>query len=410
MRKVVVTGIGMINPIGRSTKECYQNLCDLKLGIRPLNEQLTEQTGVLFGGVIEGYEPLDFFSKKEIRSLDLVTQYGLIAADEACLDAKLEEVTDRTRIGVNVSSGIGGIQTIQTEMQKAEKKGYKKVSPLFIPKAITNIIAGNIAIKHQCYGICNALVTACASSTDAIGHAKMYIEQGLTDVMITGGSEASVSELGLAGFQNLTALSKATDVTKASTPFDVNRSGFVMGEGACVLILEELEHAKARGAHIYGQVAGYGATCDASHITAPDSSGVHAKRALINALDQAGVTTKDVKHINCHGTSTPLNDKGEVNFINQVFEDVPVTLTSTKGNTGHLLGAAGSTEAAFALLSINDSLITPTLNTLDIDPDCNADICIKEVRKLESKYAISLSLGFGGHNGALVLKRGSDVK
>lgn len=411
MRKVVVTGIGMINSLGNNADECFDGLLNKKLGISEVSSEITEASSVKFAGLVKDYNPTDHFNKRALRSFDLVNQYGILAAREAAIHANIQAITNRDRIGCNVTSGIGGMSTIEKEILNASEKGFGRISPSFIPKAIINLVAGNIAIDLKCNGICNSVVTACASSTDAIGHAKMYIESNMADVMITGGSEACVNKTSLAGFNNLGALSRGETVETASIPFDVNRSGFVMGEGASVLVLEEEQHAINRGAKILGYIEGYGATCDANHITAPDPEAEFGVKAVNIALNQANIIPTDVRHINCHGTSTPLNDAGEVKLLSKVYqEDINIpTITSTKSNTGHLLGAAGSTEAAFCIMSLNKKVITPTINTKQLDETCVVDVCLDEVRENDSEYAMSLSLGFGGHNSCIVMKKGPDA-
>lgn len=408
MRKVVVTGIGMINGLGHDYKTCFEAITNGDGAIKQLSPELTEATGVKFGAPVCDYVPSDYFNKRALRSYDLVNQYAILAAREAAANAGLDIIENRDSIGVNVTSGIGGIETIANEVETAVTRGYKRVSPSFIPKAIINLVAGNVAIDLKCHGICNSLVTACASSTDAVGHAKMYIENGLVDVMVTGGAEACVNEISLAGFQNLGALSRGETADRASIPFDEQRSGFVMGEGACVLILEAEEHAKQRGAKILGYIEGYGATCDANHITAPDPEATYGVKAVETALKQANLTAKEVGLINCHGTSTPLNDAGEIKLLTKVYKDniLKPYVTSTKSNTGHMLGAAGATEIAFSILSLNNKIVTPTIGTKVVAEECNANICLEETKSIDTDYAMSLSLGFGGHNSCIIMKRG----
>lgn len=406
-KRVVITGLGTINSVGLDAKSAWENLKVGKLGISKLDEDIIERTGVKFAGKIVDYDPLQYFSKKEVRRMDLCSQFALVAAKEAAKDAKLENIENRERIGCNITSGIGGLITIQNNVETAVAKGYKKVSPMFIPNAIINLVAGNVAIDLDCKGICTPIVTACASSTDAIGHAMMYIQSGAVDVMVTGGSEAAIKESGLAGFQNMGALSKAENVEEASIPFDENRSGFVMGEGSGVLVLEEYEHAKKRGATIYGEVVGYSNTCDAMHITAPDEEAIQGQRAVRQAMEQAKVTPKDVKYVNAHGTSTPLNDKGEIKLLKKIYGDdfESVNITSSKSMTGHVLGGTGAIEAYITAMSLQEQLITPTINTKELDQDCNGNICLEKTKEIETEYGMSVSLGFGGHNSVIILKR-----
>ncbi len=406
-RKVVITGIGTINSIGLDAKETWENAKLGKLGISPIDEQLFSATKVKYAGVIKNYDASKYFDRKQVRRLDLATQYAIIASREAAKDSKLDEIVDRTRIGVNVTSGIGGMHTIEDNILKAADKGFGKISPMFIPNSIVNLVSGNVAIELEANGICTPLVTACASSTDAIGHAAMYIKQGLVDIMVAGGAEATINKTALAGFANMGALSKADEVTKASIPFDQERSGFIMGEGAATLVLEEYEHAKARGAKIYGFVAGYGATCDANHITAPDSSAKHGVRAAQIAINDANIDCTQINLVNAHGTSTPLNDAGENKLLNALFDEhvSDVHVTSTKSMTGHLLGATGALEALLTIKSLNEQIVTPTINTQNVDSEISLNVALQE-KSIKTDYAMSFSLGFGGHNSVIVLKNG----
>ncbi len=406
-RRVVITGIGTINSVGNDVKSTWDGLKSGKLGISQVEDSITETTGVKFAGKITDYDPKQYFDRKQIRRLDLATQFALIASREAAQDANLEAIEDRSRIGVNVTSGIGGIETIEDNILKAADKGFTKISPMFIPGAIVNLVAGNVAIELDCKGICTPTVTACASSTDGIGHGAMYIENGLVDVMVTGGAEAAANRTGLAGFQNMGALTSSETVEEACVPFSSKRSGFVMGEGAAVLVLEEYEHAKARGAKIYGFVEGYGATCDANHITAPDSEARMGRMAAEIAIAKAGIESKQIGYVNAHGTSTPLNDKGENTLLTALYggANMPI-VTSTKSMTGHLLGATGALEAIATVLSLNEGICTPTIGTDIIDPEINLDVCLHEARAIDTEYGISFSLGFGGHNAAVVFKKG----
>lgn len=406
-RKVVITGIGTINSVGLNAKDTWEGLKAGKLGISAVDPEVTEQTGVKFAGKITNYDAKEHFDRKQVRRLDLTSQYGIIAAREAAKDAKLDEIVDRTRIGVNVTSGIGGLETIEDNILKAGEKGFGKISPMFIPGAIVNLVGGNIAIDLNCNGICVPPVTACASSTDGIGHAAMYIANGMVDVMVTGGSEAAANRTGLAGFQNMGALTSADTLEEACVPFSATRSGFVMGEGAATLVLEEYEHAKARGAKIYGFVSGYGASCDANHITAPDSEAKMGLYAAKTAIENAGITPSEVGYVNTHGTSTPLNDKGEDILLHKLYAgtEMPI-VTSTKSMTGHLLGATGALEAIATVLSLNEGICTPTIGTKQIDPDISLNVCLENAKPISTEYGISFSLGFGGHNSVIVLKKG----
>lgn len=407
MRKVVITGIGTINSVGLNATDTWEGLKAGKLGISQLPDEYTEETGVKFAGKITDYKATDYFDRKQARRLDKSSQFAIIAAREAATDANLQTIENRARIGVNVTSGIGGIETIEDNILKAADKGFNKISPMFIPGSIVNLVAGNVAIDLNCQGLCIPPVTACASSTDGIGHAAMYIQNGLVDVMVTGGAEAAANMTGLAGFQNMGALTSNETVETACVPFSKDRSGFVMGEGAGALILEEYEHAKKRGAKIYGFVEGYGATCDASHITAPDPDAKMGLEAAKQAIANAGINVDQVGYVNAHGTSTPLNDKGEDTLLNKLYTgDVKPVVTSTKSMTGHLLGATGAVEAIATVLSLQEQVCTPTVGTTEIDPDISLDVCLNEAKPLDTDYGISFSLGFGGHNSVVVFKKG----
>ncbi len=403
MKRVVITGLGAMSPLGNDLSSTWSGMKSAKNGITLLPDEIREAIGVHVGGQLQGYDETEHFNRKQIRTYDRVNQISILAAREAAQDAKLDTINARERIGVNISSGIGGLQTIQEQILAVPEKGYKRVSPLFIPRALINLVAGNVAIDLDVHGITNSVVTACASSTDAIGHAMHYIQSGMVDVMVTGGSEATICEVGLAGFNNMKALSRSENPDYASIPFDKNRNGFVMGEGAGVLILEELEHAQKRGAQIYGEVVGYAATCDANHITAPDSEGTYTKLAVKSALKMANINPEDINFINAHGTSTPLNDATESMVFGELLPGVNVT--SSKSMTGHLLGAAGAIEAINVVKSLEEGVITPTINSKEID-ECTAKInIVRELTKTQGKYAMSTSLGFGGHNSVAIFKK-----
>ncbi len=403
MKRVVITGMGTINPLGNNIEETWNAMRTGTNGIKRLDEELSTTVGVNVAGTLNNYDANKYFDRKEQRVYDKVAQLALIAAREAATNANLDQVENRDRIGTNVSSGIGGMNTIEQEIIGAQNRGYNRISPLFIPKAIVNLVPGNIAIDQNIHGITNAVVTACASSNDAIGHAFHYIQSGMLDVMLTGGAEASVCPAALAGFANMKALNKTDDPEYASIPFDKNRSGFVMGEGAAVLVLEELEHAKARGAEIYGEVVAYGATCDASHITAPDSEGIYAKKAVEIALKQANISAGELGMINAHGTSTPLNDQIEAKIFTELQEQIAVT--SSKSMTGHLLGAAGAVEAINVIKSLQEQIVTPTINTKELDEATEKINIITSPTELAMDYGLSTSLGFGGHNACIIFKR-----
>jgi len=404
MRRVVITGMGTINPLAHNTKDTWDAMKNGKLGVNETTEEIQKEAGVKFAANVKDFDANEHFDRKTLRSLDLVSQYAVVAAREAAIDANIKEIEDRFRIGCNVTSGIGGFDSIYEGIFKGADKGYNRMSPLFIPKVLINLVAGNVAIDQNLKGICNSVVTACASSTDAIGHATHYIQSGMVDVMVTGGSEAACSKVPLAAFNNMKALSKAETVEKASIPFDKDRSGFVMGEGAAVLVLEDLEHALKRGATIYGEVVGYGASCDASHITAPDATGEPAVTAVNMALHTADITGEQIGMVNAHGTSTPLNDKSESNLFKKTLSS-DVAVTSTKSMTGHLLGGAGALEAISVVKSLEEQIVTPTINTTNLDEECHENVVLNEIKEKEMTYALSTSLGFGGHNAAIVLKK-----
>lgn len=408
MRRVVVTGLGAITPIGKNVKEMWaaveQGLC----GIAPITHYDTEGRKVTLAAEVKDFVPEDFLDKKEIRKMDRFTQFAMVAAKEAMADASLDmEKENAGRCGVIVSSGIGGIETIQNETVKGEEKGYDRVSPYFIPMGICNMAAGQIAISHGFKGMCNSVVTACAGGTNAIGDAFRHIRDGYAEVMMCGGAEASITPLGMGGFTSLKALSTATDPNRASIPFDAERSGFVMGEGAGILVLEEYEHAVKRGAHIYCEVVGYGANCDAHHITAPLEDGSGAADCMAIALEDAGIHAEDISYINAHGTSTPLNDKGETLAIKRAFGEYAkkVMVSSTKGMTGHMLGAAGAVEGIICTLSVCNDFVPATINYQVPDENCDLDIVPNEGRQTTVQYAMSNSLGFGGHNASVIFKK-----
>ncbi|MCR5630004.1 MAG: beta-ketoacyl-ACP synthase II [Eubacterium sp.] len=408
MRKVVVTGLGALTPVGNNAKDTWESIKAGKCGIDFIKRYDATDYKVKVAGELKDFSPEGVLEKSELRKMDEYIIYAICAATEAVKDAgiKIEE-EDPYRCGIIFSSGIGGIGTIQKETKRALERGYERVSPYFIPLAIANMGAGNVAIKTGFKGICTSTVTACASGTNAVGDAFRQIRDGYQDVMLCGGSEAAVDELGIGGFTSMHALSTSSDPNRASIPFDAERSGFVMGEGAGALILEEYEHAKARGAHIYCEIAGYGATCDANHITAPLEDGSGAAKCMENAIKDAGLKPEDITYINAHGTSTKLNDKGETLAIKKAFADCydKVLVSSTKSMTGHMLGASGAVEAIIAALSVADDVVPPTVNYKVPDEECDLDIVPNEARKVTVNAAISNSLGFGGHNATVLFKK-----
>ena len=358
---------------------------------------------------IKNYNPQDYFDQKQSKRLDRSSQLGIIAAREAVKDSNItKENTNFDRVGTFVSSGIAGLTTIQEQCKINFEKGNRRVSPMFIPMSIANMPAGNVAIELGAKGESISILSACASSTHAIGEAYKTIKLGAEDVIIAGGTEAAICEVGIAGFENMKALSSATDITRASIPFDKERSGFVMGEGAGVLVLEELEHAQKRGAKIYAEIIGYGATSDAYHITSPAPDGEGAARAMTRAIEDAKISPENIIYINAHGTSTHLNDVGETMAIKKVLGEEAskkVLVSSTKGNTGHLLGAAGGVEAIVCIKAIEENYVPATINYKVEDPECDLDIVPNVGRNVNVEYAMSNSLGFGGHNASIIFKK-----
>ena len=410
-RRVVVTGMGAITPIGNNVEEFFNGLIEGKCGIDNITLFDTEKFKVKLAAEVKEYNPEEHFDRRSAKRLDRFSQFAMIAAREAIKDSGItKENTDMERIGIVVSSGIGGLGTIEEQNINLNQKGPDRVSPMYIPMAICNMAAGNIAIDLGIRGESECIVTACASGTHSIGEALRLIRHGYQDAMLCGGCEASITPSGIAGFTTIKALNTTDDKTRASIPFDKERSGFVMGEGAGVLVLEELEHAKARGAKIYAEVVGYGASSDAYHITSPAPEGEGGKRAMINALKDAKINPEDITYINAHGTSTPLNDKCETQAIKGAFEKCydKLYVSSTKGHTGHLLGAAGAIEAIACVKAIEKSIIPPTIGYKVKDEDCDLNIVPNKALEHEIKYAMSNSLGFGGHNSSIILKKYTD--
>ena len=406
-RRVVVTGIGTINPIGHNVEETWKSIEEGKCGIAPISLFDTKGMKVTLAGEVKDFDVTKYIDKKEAKKMDRFIQMGMIAAKEAVTDSGLDiNNIDSHRFGVIVSSGIGGLGSIEKNYQTGEKRGFDRVSPFFIPMTISNLAAGHIAIAYHSQGLCTCPVTACAGGTNAIGDAFRNIRDGYQDVMIAGGCEASVTPLGIGGFTSMKALSDATDPKRASIPFDKERNGFVMGEGAGILILEELEHALKRGAHIYGEMTGYGVSCDAHHITAPLPNGEGGAYAMQNALDDAGISYDVIDYINAHGTSTHLNDLCETEAIKSVFKEhaYKLAVSSTKGHTGHCLGAAGGIEAVLSVLALKHDFIPPTLNYQVKDEECDLNVVPNIGVKKDLHYVMSNSLGFGGHNASIIFK------
>ena len=407
-RRVVITGMGAVTPLGHTVAQTWEAAKAGVCGIAPITLYDCSQQKVSLAAEVKDFDPTAALDKKEARRMDRFTQFAVTAAVEAMASSGLDlEKEDTARMGVSVSSGIGGIATIQSSCESGNSRGFDKVSPFFIPMAITNLAAGQIAIRFGLHGLCICPVAACAGGSNAIGDAFRPIRDGYAEVMVAGGAEASITPLAMGGFTSMSALTTAADPSRASIPFDAERSGFVMGEGAVILVLEELEHAKARGAEILGEITGYGATCDAYHITAPDPHGVWSAACMEQALADAGVAREDVDYINAHGTSTPLNDSGETAAIRKVFGDGAdkLMVSSTKSMTGHLLGASGAVEAMFCVLALKDGFVPATINYQVPDPACDLDVVPNEGRKADIKTALSNSLGFGGHNTCLVFRK-----
>jgi 3-oxoacyl-[acyl-carrier-protein] synthase II len=407
-KRVVITGRGVISPIGNDVKTTWENAKNGVNGIDFIKSYDTTDHDVKIAGEIKGFDFVEYFGKKAMKRMDRFVMHAMIASKEAVEDANLSfDGKDTSRYGVFYGSGIGGLNMIAEQEDKAKEKGYNRISPFFIPSAIINIAAGNIAIEYGLKGIATSSVTACASASNSIGEAFHKIRDGYLDLAITGGSEATVIPLGIAGFNVMQALNKSNDPNHASIPFDKERSGFVMGEGAATLILESLEHAKARNAKIYGEIVGYGATCDAYHITSPSEDGEGAMNSMLHAIADASLQVTDVNYINAHGTSTPLNDSIETLAIKRAFEDhvKKIKISSTKSMTGHLLGASGAIEALFCVEAIRDNFIPPTINYTHFDPACDLDYTVNEGVAMNVDVAISNSLGFGGHNATLVFKK-----
>ncbi|NMV48326.1 beta-ketoacyl-ACP synthase II [Lactobacillus reuteri] len=408
MTRVVITGMGAVAPNGNGIQEFISNSFAGKVGIKAIKKFDAKPTGITVAGEIDDFDPNDVIGRKAARRMDLYSQYALQSAIEAMEMAEINETnTKPVDMGVIYGSGIGGLTTIQEQIIKMHDKGPRRVSPMFVPMSIANMAAGNISIHFNAQNICTSIVTACATGTNAIGEAFRQVKEGRAKVMIAGGSEASVNEIGIAGFAALTALSQATDPLKASLPFDKARQGFVLGEGGATLVLEELEHAQKRGANILGEIVGYGATSDAYHITSPDPTGAGAARAMELAIKEAGISPSEISYINAHGTATHANDEGESKAINQVFgPDSNVRVSSTKGMTGHLLGSAGAIEAVLTVAALQKGQLPLNIGCFNQDPKCSVNLVTAENSDASNaRYAISNSFGFGGHNAVLAFKK-----
>ncbi len=411
MKRVVITGLGALTPLGQGLQATWEGIRAGRNGITRLPEELAEKSGVAVGARIANFDPGERISRKETRRMELFTQYAVWTALEAWQDAGFGEAQpDGRRVGVSVGSGIGGLDSIIEQTMVLHEKGHDRVSAFFIPKAIINLSAGYVAIALGAKGPCDSVVTACATGTDSVGHAADAIRLGRADIMVAGGVEAVMNPLALAGFKQLTALSPSTDPDRASIPFDAERNGFVMGEGAGMLVLEEREHAIARGARIYAEVTGYGQTCDAYHITQPDPVGQGALDAMRVAIEDAGLQPTDIDYINAHGTSTPPNDRGETLAIKALFGDhaKALAVSSTKSMTGHLLGAAGAVEAVLTTMAIYESYAPPTIGLKVRDPELDLDYVAGQGRAMPIRHALSNSFGFGGHNACILISRAKE--
>ncbi|KON92382.1 beta-ketoacyl-ACP synthase II [Rossellomorea marisflavi] len=409
MKRVVVTGLGTVNPLGNDVETTWANALAGKSGVGPLTRLNADEYPAKVAAELKDFNIEDFgIEKKEARKMDRFTHYAIAASLMAVKDANLEITEENAnRVGTWIGSGIGGMETFETQYETFLKRGYRRVSPFFVPMMIPDMAAGQVSILLGAKGFNSCTVTACATGTNSIGDAFKVIQRGDADVMITGGAEAPITKMSVAGFCANTALSTNPDPETASRPFDSERDGFVIGEGAGIVILEELEHAVKRGATIYAEIVGYGCTGDAYHITAPAPGGEGGARAMKMALDDAGVTPDQMDYINAHGTSTAYNDKYETMAVKEVFGDHAnrLAMSSTKSMTGHLLGAAGGVEAIFTVLAMKDGKLPPTINLQNPDPDCDLDYVANEAREQEVNVAMSNSLGFGGHNATLVFKK-----
>ena len=410
--RVVITGLGVVSPVGNNVTDFWNSLVEGKCGIDLIKGFEEYELPVSVAGQVKDFNPeADGLERNDIRRNDKFCIFALAAAAQAMTDSGLKsgENIEPERLGVYIGSGIGGMETFVNETEKLLNEGVRRISPLFVPMMISNIASGNVAIKHNAQGVCLPIVTACATGTHAIGEAYRAIKHGYADAIIAGGAEATINPLAIGGFANSKALSRSEDPLKASIPFNLNRNGFVMGEGAGVLILESLESAQKRGAKIYAEVVGYGNSCDAHHVTAPSPDGIPASRAIKQSLTEAGFDPeKDLLYINAHGTSTPLNDKTETAAIKLAMGEEAARkaiISSTKSMTGHMLGATGAVELIAATLTVKNGIVTPTIGLDEPDPECDLDYTPNFARKADITLAISNSLGFGGHNGCVAVRK-----
>ncbi len=410
MKRVAVTGLGVISPVGNDVPAFWNALCSGTCGIGPITKFDATDYPVKLAAEVRDFDPRQYMEKLDILHSDVYTHFAMAAACQAVADSDIAGTLDAERVGVYIGSGIGGIATFMTEHSKLLNRGPRRVSPYFIPMMIPNMASSMIAMRYHFHGPAMPMVTACASGTNAIGEALRLIRHGYADAMVAGGAEATVNALAAAGFSNMQALSPSEDPNAASLPFDVRRAGFVMGEGAGVLVLEELEHAKQRGATIYAELTGYGSTCDAYHITSPDPSAAESARAIADAWRETGLDTDRV-YFNAHGTGTPMNDRIETLAIKKALgEDRArrITISSTKSMTGHMLGAAGGAEAVASVLALRDGIAPPTINLTQPDPDCDLDYTPLTAKHADFDVALSSSLGFGGHNACLAFRKWED--
>lgn len=408
-KRVVVTGMGAVTPIGIGKDDFWQALLAGKSGITTVSRFDASEYSTQIAGEVKDFDPANYMDKKEARRMDRCTQFALAGATMAIKDSGLDlEAEDRDRIGTIIGTGIGGMETLHDQYKVLFEKGPNRISPFFVPMMIANMSSGQVSITFGLRGPCMCVVTACATATNSIGEAFRIIQHGDADVMVTGGTEATISPAALAGFCSMKALSSRNDAPeKASRPFEKDREGFVMGEGSGVVVIESLEHALARGAHIYAELVGYGSNADAFHITAPAPEGAQAAKCMALAIKDAGVSPSVVDYINAHGTSTPLNDKNETLAIKSLFGEhaYKLAISSTKSMTGHLLGAAGGIEFIAASLTVQNDIIHPTINYETPDPDLDLDYVPNQARKKVVNYALSNSFGFGGHNATLLVKK-----
>ena len=410
MKRVAVTGLGVISPVGNDVPTFWNALCSGTCGIGPITKFDAADYPVKLAAEVRKFDPKQYMEKLDILHSDVYTHFAMAAACQAVADSGIAGTLDPERVGVYIGSGIGGIATFMTEHSKLLNRGPRRVSPYFIPMMIPNMASSMIAMRCHFHGPAMPMVTACASGTNAIGEALRLIRHGYADAMVAGGAEATVNALAAAGFSNMQALSPSEDPNAASLPFDVRRAGFVMGEGAGVLVLEELEHAKQRGATIYAELTGYGSTCDAYHMTSPNPTAAESARAIADAWRETGLDTDRV-YFNAHGTGTPMNDRIETLAIKKALgEDRArrITISSTKSMTGHMLGAAGGAEAVASVLALRDGIAPPTINLTQPDPDCDLDYTPLTAKHADFDVALSSSLGFGGHNACLAFRKWED--